>query len=482
MKRWDAKPQSSRCLLHSRDTPAHIPDLACSSSSSNSSSGGGGGGGGGGRAQRLASSRRAVTNSHTAKEKPGAGERTGLQRLRSRTNLCGCCSEAAPARADARCGVRLPSGPAAAAAPLQARDDRAETPRCRIDPSIRPPVVTAFLSSPSVSLGPHSILPSRSTPVLSQRILYLANFRFSSRRFTLRWPSASIARPPLHPNSLDRCPPSRSARPRSFYKPDRRSFIIQYPTIASHFFLVDPPSPSHPGIPLVSHLARPPLPSCPLPAAPRFARRERSPSLARAPSVSILRTQSWRYAARQLTESTPPACSCAHTGKSSLIVRYVEDAFVDSYYPTIENIFQKTITHKGQEYDCDIIDTAGQDEYSILNSKHAIGIHGYMLVYSIASRNSFDMVQTVHDKILNYTGTESVPCVIVGQKSDLHVQRQVSEAEGKQLASQLKAAWIEVSARHNANVAKAFEAMLGETEQGTQEGGPEPQPSKCIVM
>lgn len=105
-----------------------------------------------------------------------------------------------------------------------------------------------------------------------------------------------------------------------------------------------------------------------------------------------------------------------------------------------------------------------------------------MLVYSIASRNSFDMVQTVHDKILNYTGTESVPCVIVGQKSDLHVQRQVSEAEGKQLAAQLKAAWIEVSARHNANVAKAFEAMLGETDKGTQEGGPEPQPSKCIVM
>jgi Ras family protein len=133
-------------------------------------------------------------------------------------------------------------------------------------------------------------------------------------------------------------------------------------------------------------------------------------------------------------------------GKSSLIVRYVEDAFVDSYYPTIENIFNKCVKYKGVEYDCDVIDTAGQvrplslhpafslidaaalhaalqDEYSILNSKHAIGIHGYVLVYSIASRNSFEMVQTVYDKILNYTGTEHVPCVIVGQKSDLHVQR-----------------------------------------------------------
>ncbi len=46
-----------------------------------------------------------------------------------------------------------------------------------------------------------------------------------------------------------------------------------------------------------------------------------------------------------------------------------------------------------------------------------------MLVYSIASRNSFEMVQTVYDKILNYTGTDMVPCVIVGQKCDLHLQR-----------------------------------------------------------
>ncbi len=47
-------------------------------------------------------------------------------------------------------------------------------------------------------------------------------------------------------------------------------------------------------------------------------------------------------------------------GKSSLVVRYVEDAFVDSYYPTIENIFNKKIRYKNQEYECDIIDTAGQ--------------------------------------------------------------------------------------------------------------------------
>ena len=42
-----------------------------------------------------------------------------------------------------------------------------------------------------------------------------------------------------------------------------------------------------------------------------------------------------------------------------------------------------------------------QDEYSILNSKHFIGIHGYMLVYSVASLPSFEMVQVIRDKILD---------------------------------------------------------------------------------
>lgn len=69
----------------------------------------------------------------------------------------------------------------------------------------------------------------------------------------------------------------------------------------------------------------------------------------------------------------------------------------------------------------DIIRT--QEEYSLFPGKYAVGVHGYMLVYSIASRQSFDMVPTIYDKILDYAGLESVPLVIVGQKTDLRDER-----------------------------------------------------------
>ena len=55
-----------------------------------------------------------------------------------------------------------------------------------------------------------------------------------------------------------------------------------------------------------------------------------------------------------------------------------------------------------------LTDSSSQDEYSILNSKHFIGIHGYIIVYSVTSRQSFEMVRVIRDKILNHL-VRSVP-------------------------------------------------------------------------
>ena len=42
------------------------------------------------------------------------------------------------------------------------------------------------------------------------------------------------------------------------------------------------------------------------------------------------------------------------------MIQFIENHFVESYYPTIESVFNKTVNYKGVDYDCDIIDTAGQ--------------------------------------------------------------------------------------------------------------------------
>ncbi|KAI9662003.1 MAG: GTP-binding protein [Alyxoria varia] len=169
-------------------------------------------------------------------------------------------------------------------------------------------------------------------------------------------------------------------------------------------------------------------------------------------------------------------------GKSSLTVQYVDGHFVESYYPTVENTFSKTIKYKGQEFSTEIVDTAGQDEYSILNSKHFIGIHGYMILYSVGSRVSFDMVKVIRHKILSHLGAEWVPLVVVGNKADLpKEQRQVAYAEGQAMATEFKCAWVETSARKNDNVAKAFETMVGEVEKQNNPSEPTGG-NKCVIM
>lgn len=107
-----------------------------------------------------------------------------------------------------------------------------------------------------------------------------------------------------------------------------------------------------------------------------------------------------------------------------------------------------------------------QDEFSLFPPKYAVGVHGYMLVYSIASRQSFDMVATLHEKILDQSGLEKVPCVVIGQKSDLSSERKVTRAEGEALAKKLGAAFIESSARDNQNVGEYLPVCSGPYREG----------------
>jgi Ras family protein len=171
-------------------------------------------------------------------------------------------------------------------------------------------------------------------------------------------------------------------------------------------------------------------------------------------------------------------------GKSSLVLQYIENHFVESYYPTIEASFSKSINYNGVDYDCDIVDTAGQDEYSILNSKHAIGVHGFVLVYSVASRASLEICQIIYDKIVDY-GFTNVPCVIVGSKTDLPssgANRQVSFKDAQQVAESIKAKHIETSAKKNINVAKVFETCLQEIERLSPNHNAEPPSKTCLIQ
>ncbi|KAI5706983.1 hypothetical protein M8J75_013150 [Diaphorina citri] len=152
-------------------------------------------------------------------------------------------------------------------------------------------------------------------------------------------------------------------------------------------------------------------------------------------------------------------------GKSSLSIQFVDGQFVDSYDPTIENTFVKTTRMNNQDYDLKLVDTAGQDEYSIFPAQYSMDIHGYVLVYSITSHKSFEVVQILYDKLLDMTGKIHVPIVLVGNKKDLHMERMISYDEGKRLAESWKAGFVEASAKQDDGVSEIFHMVLVEIEK-----------------
>ena len=79
-------------------------------------------------------------------------------------------------------------------------------------------------------------------------------------------------------------------------------------------------------------------------------------------------------------------------GKSSLVNSFVTGTFSERYDPTIESTHHKTIRFRRVHFATDIVDTAGMDEFSRLSRNASLGVHGYALVFSVASRQSFDMI------------------------------------------------------------------------------------------
>jgi Ras homolog enriched in brain len=106
------------------------------------------------------------------------------------------------------------------------------------------------------------------------------------------------------------------------------------------------------------------------------------------------------------------------------------------------------------------------DEFSRLSRNASLGVHGYVLVFSITSRQSFKMIQQVNDVLLNSLGDlPDVSRILVGSMKDKAENRQVASADAQRLADLWKCPYIECSSKSGENVAEVFHTLLKEIEK-----------------
>lgn len=152
-------------------------------------------------------------------------------------------------------------------------------------------------------------------------------------------------------------------------------------------------------------------------------------------------------------------------GKSALTIQLISNHFIDDYDPTIEDSYRKQTVVDNETCLMDILDTAGQEEYSAMRDQYMRTGQGFMLVYAITARESFEELIKFREQIFRVKedgGAASIPMVLIGNKSDLETERQVSTNEGQLLAQSWGIPFLETSARKRVNIDQSFFELVRE--------------------
>lgn len=152
----------------------------------------------------------------------------------------------------------------------------------------------------------------------------------------------------------------------------------------------------------------------------------------------------------------------AGVGKSAITLRYTRNRFVEDYDPTIEDLHLKHATVAGTPACLEILDTAGQETYSALRRSWMQKACGFLFIFSLIDRQTFDELSTFQDELMDLFDDDPPPSVLVANKSDIDRSEWRVQDEEVRL---LKESWkncqevVYTSAKTNKNIADAFERL-----------------------
>lgn len=107
----------------------------------------------------------------------------------------------------------------------------------------------------------------------------------------------------------------------------------------------------------------------------------------------------------------------ARTGKSSLIRTFLGETFTDDYEPTVEDFYSKQILYNDKNYQVDIIDTCGSENFPAMRRVDIQKADAILLVYSLDNPRSFERLEQLREEIFQERG-HNLPVMVVANKSD----------------------------------------------------------------
>jgi len=147
-------------------------------------------------------------------------------------------------------------------------------------------------------------------------------------------------------------------------------------------------------------------------------------------------------------------------GKTSLILRYVDDVFTLETKKTLQTDFkQKVVQIEGSQIKVRVFDTAGQERFKTITASYYRGAHGVIFVYDVTEVESFANLTQWIDEVQRYAN-EDVNRVIVGNKIDSVEERAIDLQRAKEFAAKEGIQYYETSAKTGENVEQVFTELV----------------------
>ena len=126
----------------------------------------------------------------------------------------------------------------------------------------------------------------------------------------------------------------------------------------------------------------------------------------------------------------------------------------------VDNYVRSFQLSDGSIINCMIYDTAGQERFDALNITYYKKANAVLLVYDISEKSSFEKIKSFYVPKIKENCTKNIPILLLGNKTDMENERQVTFEEGFALASEEDYEFKEASCLDNINVAGAFENLM----------------------
>jgi Ras-related protein Rab-1A len=182
-------------------------------------------------------------------------------------------------------------------------------------------------------------------------------------------------------------------------------------------------------------------------------------------------------------------------GKTSLLNRFVEGTYTESYISSIGIEFKtKVINVKDKKVKLYVFDNAGQERFRIVESQNNRGQQAALLCFDVTDQVSFSNIKSLYNEIKNSADYQSTSMFLIGTKHDDVPRRVITEIEARALADELNIPYIETSAKSNHQVELAFNevalevstklGLIKQTEISNDSSSSTPPKEKggCLVM